>query len=465
MSRHARIARLAASVALSAALAGCQTYRPAPLDLAAHDAAWAARDPASPGVAAYAERLAAATTRPAEATFDPGDGLSLREAEVVALFFNPRLRAARLKARAAAAGAAEAGRWEDPVLRVDAERIIQAVEHPWVAGGMLGLTLPISGRLAAETDRAAAAADAARAAAAVEEQRVLAELGAAWAELAALDQRIALTASFGEDLQAFTSQAERLRAAGELGPLEAGLFKLERVRQATELRVLAPQRREQELAVRGLLGLTPDAPVRLVPALPPPVDPAAAADRRRLLVGRHPRLRQARADYEVAERTLAMEVREQFPDLTLGGGFGRDEGTTRVLGGLSLPIPIFNGNRRAIAEAAANRDAARATAEATYEELVSALARAEASLAAARARREALEQDLAPLADQQVRAARELGRLGATSTLVVFEAVTRAQETRLAILDAVAKEAAARVAVEALVRPAAGVTPDAKEGR
>ncbi|HEX8916821.1 MAG TPA: TolC family protein, partial [Humisphaera sp.] len=416
MLRLDRPLRLSAVAALSlcAAAAGCQSYQPAPLDLDAHAVAWASRDAASPDVAAFARRLSAATTRPNDQAFDPADGLSLREAEVVALFFNPRLRAARLKARAAAVGAAEAGRWEDPVLRVDAERIIQAVEHPWVAGGMLDLTLPISGRLAAEKDRAAAGADVSRVNALVEEQRVLAELAAAWTELAVLDQRAALVRALAEDLEALGSQADRLRAAGELGPLEAGLFKVERVRQSAELRALAPQRRELVLAIHGLLGLAPDAPVRLVAALPEPVDPAAAADRRRLLVERHPRLRLARAEYDVAERTLALEVRKQFPDLVLGGGFGRDEGTTRVLGGLSLPIPVINGNRRAIAEARADRDAARATAEATYEELTTSLARAEASLAAARARREALEQELAPLADQQVKSARELGRLGAT---------------------------------------------------
>src|SRR5436190_19028903 len=94
------------------ALAGCQSYAPQPLDFGAHADAWGRRDVAGGDVAAFARRLSAA--RGAASTFDAADGLTLDEAEVVALFFNPALRQARLKARIPAIAAAEAGRWQDP---------------------------------------------------------------------------------------------------------------------------------------------------------------------------------------------------------------------------------------------------------------------------------------------------------------------------------------------------------------
>jgi cobalt-zinc-cadmium efflux system outer membrane protein len=456
---------------MAAAVTGCQSYQPSPLDLRAHGESWAARDPASPAVAAYAARLsaeptAAAATRPA--TFDPSDGLTLPEARAVALFFNPRLRAARLKSRVPSVGAAEAGRWADPVLQVDAERIIEAVSHPWVVGGMLNLTLPLSGRLAVERDRALADAASSRAEAAIEEQRVLADLDTAWSDLRLADERVELTRSFLADLDVLTSQAERLRAAAELSPVEAGLFRVEQTRRRIDLSYLEARRTESALAVKGLLGLTPEAQVRLVPSLPTPpagdADPPGLADpaaRRRWAEAGHPRVRLARAQYAAAERTLELEVAKQYPDLTIGGGYGRDEGTRRVLGGLGIPIPVFNANRRAIAEARAARDAARAVAEAEYEDVVGQLARAEAALAAARGRREAIARDLAPLADEQLRAARNLGRLGSASGLVVFEVMTRAQAVRLDLLDAVAAEAAAVNQINALLRPAVGIEPPA----
>ena len=443
---------------------GCQSYRAAPLHLRSHAAAWASRDPASMPVGAFARQLAADTGEP-DTAFDPADGFSLREAEAVALFFNPQLRAARLKARVPVVAAGEAGRWPDPVLQIDAERIVQSVEHPWVIGGLLNVTLPLSGRLALERDQAVAQADVARVNAILEEQRVLSELRLAWAELWVLEHRIELTRAFVADLDGIVTQAETLRQAGELDPLEAGLFRLEQARRRAELRSLEPQRREQGIAVRSLLGLVPDAPVRLVPSPPSARIADNLATRRQAVEANHPRLRLAQAEYEVAERTLALEVRRQYPDLTLGGGYGRDEGTNRVLGGLDIPIPIFNANRQAIAEARANRDAARAAAEATYEELIGKLARAEAAIEAANVRREALEREVAPLADEQLRSARELGRLGAVNPLVIFEAMTRAHETRLEVLEAAGREAAARKQLDALLRPVLGVEPDVKVNR
>src|SRR5688500_6942902 len=103
-------------------VAGCQPYARAPLDLSEHQRVVEARDPTGSEVVGYAQQLARETER-TTAPYDPADGLSLGEAEVVALFFNPALRTARLRARVPMVGAAEAGRWEDPELRVDAERI------------------------------------------------------------------------------------------------------------------------------------------------------------------------------------------------------------------------------------------------------------------------------------------------------------------------------------------------------
>jgi hypothetical protein len=49
------------------------------------------------------------------------------------------------------------------------------------------------------------------------------------------------------------------------------------------------------------------------------------------------------------------------------------------------------------------------------------------------------------------------------STAVVFEALTRAHEARVELLDAAAQEAAARNQINALLRPALGVEPQKQE--
>jgi hypothetical protein len=91
-----KLARYSIFLLCPLVLMACQQYAPSRLDLNAHYSNLATRDPFSPEVAAYAERLSTPSTQPT--SFDAGDGLSLAEAEVLALFFNPDLRLARLGA-------------------------------------------------------------------------------------------------------------------------------------------------------------------------------------------------------------------------------------------------------------------------------------------------------------------------------------------------------------------------------
>ena len=429
---------------------GCQSYRRSPLDLAAHGRAWHARDAAGAGVTAYASRLLAQS--PGATTYDPADGLTLREAEPVALFFNPRLRAARLRATVAAAGAAEAGRWEDPVLGVDAERILTSVAEPWVLAGTLAVTLPLSGRLAAGKQRATAEADVERLRVLTEEQDALAELRDEWLRWSASLQRVELTAEFLKELEALAGAADRLRRAGELDPAAGRLFEIERVTQQSRLQVLEAEALDKELAIRARMGLAPRAPVNLIPQVQlPEADGAGGADGDPIPAG-HPRLRLARARYELAERTLRAEVREQYPDLGVQGGYATDEGDERVLAGGSLPLPLFNGNRRGIAEARAGRDAARAEAEAAYEELASAAARARARHDAAARRLEFVRQELAPLGDRQLAEVRRLARLGDLDAGTLHEALQSAHESKLELLEAQLEASLARNGLWSLPR-------------
>ena len=54
----------------------------------------------------------------------------------------------------ARATAANSGLWEDPTLGVNLARIVQSTPEPWKVFTNLGITLPISGRLAIEQQRA-----------------------------------------------------------------------------------------------------------------------------------------------------------------------------------------------------------------------------------------------------------------------------------------------------------------------
>ena len=147
-------------------------------------------------------------------------------------------------------------------------------------------------------------------------------------------------------------------------------------------------------------------------------------------------MRLARSEYEIAERALDLEIRKQYPDLTVGGGFGTDQGDERVLGGLNLPLPLWNQNRRSIAEARASREAMRVAAEAEFDRLSAEVAKAQVDLDAATVRLVFVETELAPLVDEQLAAARKLERLGNYNTLILLESIKASYDAKVEVVQA-----------------------------
>ena len=152
--------------ALAAGLAGCRTYEAKPIELSSARDAFLDRTPDRPEVAAFAQSL----DHGADAeSFDPSDGLTLGEAEIVGLFFNSDLRLARAQAGVAEANAANAGLWPDPVFGLEWTRLLESALSPNELFGSIAFTIPISGRLEVEKARLGAAhAEALAAVAAME---------------------------------------------------------------------------------------------------------------------------------------------------------------------------------------------------------------------------------------------------------------------------------------------------------
>lgn len=211
--RRGRIPAAVGALLLPVA-AGCQSYHPAPLDLQAHREALTDRAAHPEAVAQFASRLAASGL-PAPDRFDLGDGLSPSEGEVLALFYNPDLRLARLEAGIALARSEHAGLWEDPVFGFDAAEILSPA-NPFEYGLTLSLTIPLSGRLAVEKDVALAAHE-------VELRRIVdaewtlrTRVRIAWAQWAASRERVALLQDVATQADHIASITDRLAAAAEL---------------------------------------------------------------------------------------------------------------------------------------------------------------------------------------------------------------------------------------------------------
>ena len=219
---------------------GCQHYEPRPLNLEAHRDAWRLRSADDASVRSLAEKLSR-PTQPSE--YNPDDGLSLAEAEILALVYNPDLRLARLRVGIAAAGVQHAEIWTDPEFSLDFLRVTESVSDPWVITPGLALTIPISGRLEAEKARADAALRLSLIEVAEQEWRTRIDLRGVWAKWSAAVLRAQELDSLLNTIEPLVESTAQLAEVGELAPTEAGLFAIE---QANLLQMLIQARGEAE---------------------------------------------------------------------------------------------------------------------------------------------------------------------------------------------------------------------------
>lgn len=442
------IARLVKSCALlpAAVFTSCQIYQPSPLNPSGHTEAWLGRSPADEEVRDFSRRIE--TTVPRSVPFNPGDGLSLAEGEVVALVYNPDLRIARLRSGVAEATAEYAGRWDDPELSFDVLKITEGVPNPWVLTSALSLTIPVSGRLQVEKSRAKADMHSQLAKVAEEEWQTLADLRKTWLEWSANRLRLEEAERIVSSLNSVVETTGKLAEAGELPNTESALFKIEQESRKADVARLRGKVNEGEQEIRSLMGISPSAPAKLVPILA-----AASGKDRAKLEESNPTLIRLQIDYEVAELTLLREIRKQYPDLALGPQFEEDQGQSRVGMIGAIPIPILNSNKGGIATARAEREVSRAAFETEMEKTKGRLAAMRARLDGARSRRQSIDKNVVPLVDQQIEDARSLLDLGEGGSLVLLESLVRAHEAKLDLIEVRLEESTTQTEIRHLLGP------------
>lgn len=427
----------------------CHAYEPAPVDLAAHARAFAERLQHLPTAALPQTRDGAA--------FDPDDGIDAHEARELALLFHPDCRAARARAGVARIAADEAGRWPDPRLGVDAERILETVPHRWLVGASAAFTIPLSGRLSAAQDLADAKHATALAEALVTERDVATRTSISFARWTAAVHRAALLDGLVDRVRELETIAQRLAEANEITAAAARAFTLERLQRSAEATQERAHVANLALELKRLTGLHPDADVRFVASPAPEIVIVDAAERRTHLLDA-PRLLVLRSEHDAAERSLALAVREQWPDLEIAPGFGEEDAQPRATLGLSLPLPLFSGNTAAIRTAEADRERAAEALRAGYETLLHELAAAELRRETAANHVAFVEHELLPLAERQVDDCRRLAALGQLDPLLILDALVRDHGAKTVATAARLELDEATIALDALFAPAASPT-------
>ncbi|MCC5876206.1 MAG: TolC family protein [Candidatus Sumerlaeia bacterium] len=312
---------------------GCISYKASPLAMEGHKNAMTSRT--------VSEANVQTTT------------LSMADAERVALYLNPELRAARQAANIEAVAVNSAGLWEDPIASGHVLRLLESRTDRWVIGAGLMFTIPISGRLNVAKEMARASSQAAIVEAWGEEQRVIRELRDAWIDWDTVRESRVVNSN------------ERARYESAAASGESTMINHTHTRVRLEDSQLHAQESTARLRILSLMGLAhASQEIRLVPGLTVPEWRGTPDD----IFRANPRVLLRQAEYEVAEQSLRLEVRKQYPDLTIGPLFESRDREDRLGIGISLPIPILNGNRGNIANAVAVRDAACVAWQAAVEQ-------------------------------------------------------------------------------------------------
>lgn len=324
-----------AGLGLTAFLSSCSVYHSAPIDLNAEEASWK-----------EASRV------------DTHTSVTRNQARQIGLVMNPDLNKARLKLASSNEAAKQAGWWNDPSFSWEIEQVLQ--ENTLNMAGGLGFTIPVTGLPALEKKVAEQYKEADFWTLRQAELDFLSSLDQAWSRLAVTQRRKAVIWERLEAVRKENGMIEKLIGAGEV-EFSSRQVASQRMNDAIrELQTVTETELEQKMELVKLMGLHPSAVQKLgfrteqgfqLPAAVPAPSPAALTAA--------PKIKAQLATYATTETLFKTEIRRQYPELELGPAFTRDDGEKEVGGEIGFNIPLWNRNRKAIAESRGARNMSR----------------------------------------------------------------------------------------------------------
>ena len=356
-------------------LAGCAAYHPAPLDPQAQAQQLEQRSLQADGLLRFIAAVRAAgesggpmlpQPAPSDASGNGAPGplaWDLDTLTLAALYYHPSLAIARGRLREAQAGVRTARALPNPSLGF--EELNHTVGGPaaWTVSPVIDFLIETAGKRAHRTQEARALTRAALEDLASASWQVRAGVRDALLGEWAASRRVGL---LGEQLDSQTELAALLEHRLMLG--EAAAPDAERAQVGAQRLQLALRDAQRQLLQAGnALAQAVGVPVTALQqvtvsfaGLTPPQPPADLARlRREALTGRSD-VQALLADYAAAEAALALQVADQYPNVTLGPGFSFDSGADRYILLPQLQLPLFNHNQGPIAAALARRQTAAA---------------------------------------------------------------------------------------------------------
>ena len=282
---------------------------------------------------------------------------SLSDAAKLALVGNPELNLLRLNVSGSEKIVKASGWWEDPQFGFDLMRIINPSRHPFLGGGVLGFTVPLFGTKTIETDIAAAKTNSIYERIKARECEVAVEARKLAIDCYYLLKSLAIIERYGKDASVTRAEdkAFALYKAGECPITEVNSI----YRRKHEREHLSMALRERKISVetqfRKLAGLSPECAVRFALEMKTPPSPRKMQPEPEKLVS-HPIVKAELSLLNVAEHEFKLQIRKQYPELSVGPQFGNEEGADRIGFNMGVTLPVWNRNRLSIAQAGLERE-------------------------------------------------------------------------------------------------------------
>lgn len=399
--------------------------------------------------ASCATMAQAQTPPPAEA----GQTLSLDRALELAGATSPTLDAAEADIQAAAAARAVAGLRPNPRVTVEAENVAGSGMYRGTesleATTSLALPIELGGKRSARIGAADARSQRTLIQAAITQADLRLSVIQAYAEAAAAQQRLT-TAGDQARIAAEGLRAAQVRVqAGRASPIEAERANVARINadaevERTERLVEVARYSLSRIIGQPVAGNLDTGWFANVRAAYGPMQAIESAGTLAMAA--------AEADLAIADAGVRLARAQRVPDLTVGAGarYMRETGDTAALFSISIPLPLFNNGRAAVAQASSERLRAEAQQRVTAIEVDQAIARAQAEAANAATTAATASGPALQAAEEAARIARIGYREGKFGQLELLDAERTLAETRLAAIDALLNYHSAQAQLERL---------------
>ncbi len=374
-------------------LTGCASYRPAPISAMKNANAIEARSLSDARLQKFIAAALATSPQPAVSALrdrsPPAWGLT--RLTLAAVYYHPRLDLARAELAAAEAAVITARQVPNPSLSFEelSYNLSVPTPSPWTVAPVINFLIETFGKREFRTGKARALLDAARADLATASWQVRTGVRNALLNLWAAQHRVALLRQKLVLQNELVALLEERFAVGQASALDVARERTARNQIGLAIRAAERQGVDALTRLAAAVGVARQAVKGISPSFRPFERPerlgrhfSAGELRREALVGRSD-VQGLLAEYAAAESALRLQIAKQYPDITLGPGYGYSQGQNMFLLLPAVDLPVFNQNQGPIAEALARRQEAAARFIALQTEIIDAIDGAAASYRAA----------------------------------------------------------------------------------